>query len=147
MNNMPTAIDSVTKGKLYANHYKIIISLCAGQVIIEEHPLSLRIPVNETAVFTCKARCEKQCNTFWVINDNHTYSENQHSLFEQMGFVFSVGRESQKLYNATLTVKATEAVNNTSVSCVFEDNDASNQSLTAILQIVAGKKEQVLDRP
>ena len=114
-------------------------------MIVEEHPLSLRIHVNEAAVFTCRARCEKGCsNIYWVINGNSTYNEQQRSRFQQMGFTFSYGKESRNssLYNAMLTVNATKAVNNTNVYCVFENYDGTNHSLTATLQITAGKKNR-----
>ena len=114
-------------------------------MIIEENPLSLSIPVNELAVFTCKGKCERKCsNVYWVINGtdaNYRY-EKPLAQFVQMGFTFSRDQESQYIYNTTLTVNATKAVNNTDVSCVFEDHGtASNHSLNATLKIIAGRNK------
>ena len=110
-------------------------------MIVEQHPVSLLIPVDETAVFTCKAKCDNRCTVYWVINGTDIYDEQQHSQFQQMGFTFSHHKDSQNssMYNTRLTVNATEAINNTNVSCVFENNDVSDHSLTATLQIIAGK--------
>ena len=117
-------------------------NLCAGQVIVEQHPISLRVSVGEIAVFTCKARCEQPCTTYWVINGTDAYIEDEDS-FVQMGFTFSRDKESQNIYNATLTVNATNAVNNTNLYCVF-DNNGSNHSLTATLRIISGKKNKII---
>lgn len=110
-----------------------------GQVI-EEHPLSLLIPVNTTAVFTCKADCAGRCsNIYWHIDGNDLHNPQERS---QTGFIFSVDRESENKYITMLSVNATEAINNTDVYCVFEksgDNDDNNHSLTATLLVVAGK--------
>ena len=119
-------------------------NLCAGQVIVEQHPISLCISISEIAVFTCKARCEQPCtNIYWVINGTDAYNEDEDS-FVQMGFTFSRVKESQNMYNATLTVNATEAVNNTNLYCVFENHDGSNHSLTATLKIISGRNNNIL---
>jgi hypothetical protein len=53
--------------------------------------------------------------------------------------IFLSDKESQNIYNATLTVNATKDVNNTDVYCVSEDHlGASNHSLNAILMITKG---------
>ena len=110
--------------------------LCAGQVIIEQHPTSLCVSVNEIAVFTCKARCEQLCsNIFWVVNGTDVTDENS---LVQKGFTFYRKKESQNLYNATLTVNATKAINNTNLHCVFENRNDSNHSSTATLKIISG---------
>jgi hypothetical protein len=109
-------------------------------VIVEEHPLSLRIAVSESANFTCKARCERKCsNVYWVINgiEAHYEDEDSRASFMQMGFTFFYYKE-QNIYNAILTVNATKAENNTNVYCVFEDGNGSNHSLSATLLIITG---------
>lgn len=106
--------------------------------MIEEHPMSLLIPVNATAVFTCKADCAEKCHMYWVINGNNLDTQQERS---QTGFIFSVDREGENKYITMLSVNATEAINNTEVYCVFEkigDIDDSNHSLTATLLVVAG---------
>ena len=106
-------------------------------MIVEEHPISLSVSVGEIAVFTCKARCEQRCTSYWVINGTDAYYEDDDS-FVQMGYTFSREKESENIYNATLTVNASKAVNNTNLYCVFEDKNGSNHSMTAILKIISG---------
>jgi hypothetical protein len=49
-------------------------------------------------------------------------------------------KESESVYNTTLTVNATKAVNNTNVYCVFESHlGTSNHSLNATLMIITGR--------
>jgi hypothetical protein len=113
-------------------------------VIVKQYPQSLCIRINELAIFTCRAKCEcSGVNGYWVINGNDAYSPQQRSSFQQMGFTFSYDRERENgniSYNYiwTLTVNATKAVNNTYVHCVFENNNVTDRSLNATLQIIAG---------
>ena len=112
-------------------------------MIVEQHPISLCVSVGEIAVFTCKARCEQSCTIYWVINGTDAYIEAEDS-FVQMGFTFSHDKESQNIYNATLTVNATKAVNNTNLYCVFDNNNGSDHSLTATLRIISGKNNKII---
>ena len=119
----------------------------AGQDV-EEHPSSLLIPGNKTAVFSCKAHCHSKqgCLVFWVINGNDTETKEKCSSFKQKGFAFSTEKEVVNgtfNYNMTLTINATRANNNTNMHCVFEetgDDGGSAHSETATLLVVTGKQ-------
>ena len=119
------------------------------QINIEEHPLSLLIPVNETAFFSCKAHCARKCNIiYWVINATHAYDNYKQEQFKQIGFTFSEDKEDENSneYIGTLTVNATEAINNTQMYCVFEEtvgNGSSVHSKNATLLTIAGKYMQL----
>ena len=55
-------------------------------------------------------------------------------------YTFSHDKEGVNGIIATLSVYATEALNNTNtLYCAFEDNDSNNHSKNATLLIIAGK--------
>ena len=117
----------------------MIIHYHLGQVI-DEHPLSLLIPINEAAVFSCRAHCiTKTCTSIhWVINNTSLESEDERSM---SGFIFSVDKNYRDEYITILTVNATEVINNTVVYCVFEesgDEGGSNHSHNATLLVITG---------
>ena len=120
----------------------MIIYYHLGQVI-DEHPLSLLIPINEAAVFLCRAHCiNKTCTSIhWVINNTSLESENVRSM---SGFIFSLDKMNhgdELEYITILTVNATEVINNTVVYCVFEesgDKGGSNHSHNATLLVITG---------
>ena len=109
-------------------------------IAIEEHPLSLLVPVNETAIFSCKAKCESGCLVLWGINGNmYQYDPLE---IQQNGFTFSLDKDNGSII-MNVTVNATEAINNTDIYCVFEkDGDnvlLSVRSKNATLLVITGK--------
>ena len=77
-------------------------------------PSPLLIPANEIGMFSCKALCEGfQCTGFWIINDTQRITVNEQRM---MSHYSSSGNE----YTLTLTVNASEAMNNTRIQCKYE---------------------------
>lgn len=110
--------------------------LHAGQEIVKE-PSSLLLPVNKIGVFSCKALCESyQCLGFWVVNDS--VSDFQNNTVPGMYYRFQGNMTAG--YTLTLTVNASEALNNTRIRCRYEpggNRDGQHpHSTTAYLLVV-----------
>ena len=84
--------------------------------MIVKEPSSLLIPANEIGVFSCKALCDGfQCNGFWVINGTHR------NVVDEDRMVSNYSRAPNgNEYTLTLTVNASEAMDNTRVHCKYE---------------------------
>lgn len=104
---------------------------------IVANPSSLLVPVNEMGAFTCKARCN-QCLGNWIVNDSFTFRRDQ--LIEK-GFRFLEDRWNGDELTMMLTVNASEAVNNTSISCEFDPNGDGDSvpSARATLLVISSK--------
>ena len=91
--------------------------------MIEKHPSSILIPVNEIGVFSCVANCSTaDCVGLWRINGEYThpYSDEPEERFVDMGFTFPPDQTHGSLHTITLMVNASEAVNNTIIRCEFD---------------------------
>ena len=117
--------------------------LCIGEIVIKDDPQSLLIPIGEIGTFTCKADCF-QCSNYWIINSDiyHT-SEDGHTDLVTKGFTIS--SNNSRLLNEsvmTLTVNASEAVNHSSIRCLFEPIGVPGPDVlsnTAILLVIASE--------
>ena len=119
----------------------MVVNYTVGLQIVA-HPSSLLLPVNEIGVFTCTARCNS-CSRYWIINDSFT--EPDRDQFIQKGFAFLSDQWNGNELTMTLTVNASEAVNNTEISCEFDPNGGegtSVQSTPARLLVIASKKRK-----
>ena len=90
-------------------------------IIIEEYPLSILIPVNETAVFSCKASClSRGCTSHWVFNTV------QYDTPEQLPIGFSISinnaMDNGTKYFSSLSINTSVAMvpNGSNIFCVFE---------------------------
>lgn len=123
----------------------IVVLFLAAQSVIEfvEHPLSLLIPVNETGVFSCKARCAPNpCFGFWIINHLHSQDSDERSLLEQKGFTFTNIQQDINEYILILTVNASKAANNSLITCEYSMTGINRQptlSMAAELLVIPGK--------
>ena len=111
--------------------------------MILEHPSSLMIPVNSTGSFSCV--CNGSCQLGkWVINGTHTdiHSEGR-SQSEEKGFIFTKPEKCQSTYTYTLTVNASEIINDTVIFCDFEPSgnslNGSISSMKATLLVISSK--------
>ena len=84
-------------------------------VNLVEGPTTLLLPVNKNGTFFCKAQCNHQCAAYWLINGSELYMHNNmQQMHRQLYGNTSVG------YTLTLTVNATNTLNNTRVRCRYE---------------------------
>ena len=116
-----------------------------GQGIIK-HPLPLLVPVNQTGNFSCICNGTEICSIGnWVINGTHIeFNDDIERLkFEEKGFTFHKSVKNGSQYTYALTVNASEAINNTVISCNFEpqgDNDSNAfASMDAKLLVISSK--------
>ena len=80
-----------------------------------KEPLPLLIPVNESGTFSCKALCFGfQCSGFWIIDGVQHEAVDEHGMRSHF-------YNSNDEYTLTLTVNASEAMNNTSIKCRYEN--------------------------
>ena len=105
---------------------------------IVAHPSSLLVPVNEIGVFTCRARCN-MCSGYWIINDSFTQPARDQLMIK--GFRFPEDQWQGDELTMTITVNASEVVNNTRISCEFDPNGGGNSvsSSTARMLVINGK--------
>ena len=87
------------------------------------------IPADKIGVFSCKAQCNgfPSCSGYWIINGISRYTISQ----PRMNASLSGPRytnESGFMYTLTLTVNASEAINDTSIKCRYEANGDHNGS-------------------
>ena len=127
--------------KISHDFYKLISSY-AGQEIVKE-PLPLLIPVNKSGTFSCKALCFGfQCSGFWVIDGVQPHGAvNEHGMRSHF-------YHSNDEYTLTLTVNASEAMNNTSIKCRYENLSGRGfhiiDSDTVYLYVISSKENLIL---
>ena len=104
---------------------------------IVANPSSLLVPVNEVGTFTCKARCNL-CTGRWIVNNSFIFRRDQ--LIEK-GIQFLEDRWNGDELTMILTVNASEAVNNTNISCEFDPNGDGDSvpSASATLLVIRSK--------
>ena len=106
--------------------------LChAGQVMIVKEPAPLLISTNKIGAFSCKALCNgfPSCSGYWILNNKPRYTISERRMNSSL--------ENDTL---TLTVNASEAMNNTSIRCRYEANgnhDSFNESETVFLFVIS----------
>ena len=115
-----------------------------GQVILKE-PVALLIPANETGEVSCHAQCEGyRCNGFWIINDTlHRRGVNKPGM---LSMLTNSVNGSEYTYTLTLTVSASEAMNNTTIQCEFEATGHRtdyNQSAIVNLFVISRECKQL----
>ena len=109
---------------------------------IRQAPLSLLIPVNAVAEFTCEIQCAQSCVVYWIINGSSTAHQHQRDLFEKKGFTFFPYRNTgSNIYESRLEATATASINNTFVCCLVLDGDSPQSIKTnqASLRVISGK--------
>jgi hypothetical protein len=115
----------------------ILLSFHPVGLEIVAHPSSLLVPVNEIGVFTCTARCARvSCSGYWIINNLYTDPEDE---FIEKGFTFPPMQQSDSELLMTLRVNASEAVNDSVISCEFDYSGGEgdrNQSKRAKLLVI-----------
>ena len=114
----------------------IMTFLYAGVLIIEKEPSSLLIPANEIGVFSCQARC--RCNGYWKVNGTRHHSIDTRRM---------ISNYTESSGTLTLTVNASEAMNNTSIQCNYEENGIGigyNYSAIVYLLVVSSKYENLI---
>ena len=112
--------------------------------MIEEHPSSLLITVNETGDFSCRASCVSPCLGHWVINGESTEFNDLRSKFTDKGFIFPGSNPTKygNEYVLKLSVKASEANNNSTIHCDYQLFDSpfnTEQSKTARMLVISSK--------
>ena len=97
-------------------------------ITVVEHPLSLLVPVNETAIFSCTAhaQCVYSFKGEWVINE----------IFESP---LSERSTNQSLLTLYRILDTSEFQNATEVRCLFKCNGLRIDSETATLLFIYGK--------
>ena len=106
-----------------------------GQVMIVKEPAPLLISANKIGVFSCKALCNgfPSCSGYWILNNKPRYIIAE----SQMNSNHTTNEDENTL---TLTVNATEAMNNTSIRCKYEangDHDGFDDSKTVFLFVIS----------
>ena len=107
---------------------------------ISVHPVSLLVPMDTQAVFTCQAYCTSLCDIYWIIG-NITVNPHHKPQFESKGYVFSSGNPVKDTYTARVTINASLSVNGTEYQCyVTLDgvNMFTTRSSREVLLIVTG---------
>lgn len=97
------------------------------------------MPINEIAVFTCKARSCFSCSGYWIIDGLYSDPPDQ---FIAKGFTFLPMQQSDNELLMTLKVNASEVVNNSVIWCEFDPNGGEGsrvQSRHATLLVIASK--------
>jgi hypothetical protein len=109
-------------------------------LVIVEHPSSLLVPVNEVGVFTCTARCNS-CSGNWIVDGSFTISESAREQLMRKGFRFLPNHWNEDELTMTLIVNASEAVNDTPISCEFDPNGDGDSvtSVTATLLVISSE--------
>ena len=104
-----------------------------------KEPLSLLVPVNKTGMFSCKALCIGfYCNGYWIIDGV------QHIVVNKHGMMSNFHSPNTNEYTLTLTVNASEGMNNTSIQCRYEalsgNMNGITHSATVYLFVISSKK-------
>ena len=102
--------------------------------------MSLLVPINTEAVFTCQANCASVCDIYWIIG-NITVNLHHKPQFESKGYVFSNGNPAKDTYTARVAINASLSVNGTEFQCyVILDgvNMFATWSSRAVLLIITG---------
>ena len=107
---------------------------------ISVHPVSLLVPIDTEAVFTCQAYCASLCDIYWIIG-NITVNPHHKPQFESKGYVFNNRNPSNDMYTARVAINASLSVNGTGYQCyVILDgvNMFATRSSRAVLLIITG---------
>ena len=107
---------------------------------IVAHPSSLLVPINEIAVFSCKARSCFSCSGYWIINNSYTEPPDE---FIAKGYSFPPMQNYSDELLMTLLVNASEVVNNSVISCEFDPSGGIGsriKSRCATLLVITSKK-------
>ena len=112
--------------------------------MIEEQPTSLIIPSLENATFSCKALCENYtCLGYWIIDNQLTKNPSVKSDLEANGYYFPPAQSNNmSKYTLTMTVNASESMNNTTIRCMFTPSGHHGDSVlsnTVTLLVISGK--------
>ena len=106
---------------------KLSIIAQHDMITVIEHPVSLLVPLNATAEFSCSAQCTPRPCTFtgqWLANNSF------HPLV--------VDRDQNEL-TLYLKINNLEFRNDVSLQCFFEYNDIHNGSGIATLEWIDGE--------
>ena len=110
---------------------------------IVAHPSSLLVPINEIAVFSCKACSCFSCSGYWIINNSYTEPPDE---FIAKGYSFPPMQNYSDELLMTLLVNASEEVNNSVISCEFDPSGGVGSRIQsrspATLLVIAGKKSK-----
>ena len=116
-----------------------ILCICIYAVGLEivVHPSSLLVPVNEVGVFTCTASSCISCSGYWIVNGSFTELAAARDRFMMKGFRFLNDRwnEARDELTMTIMVNASEAVNNTRISCEFDPNGGGDTVSSSIARL------------
>ena len=107
---------------------------------IVAHPSSLLVPVNEIAVFTCKAHSCFSCSGYWIINGLYAEPPDE---FTSKGYSFPPMQNYSDELLMTLLVNASEVVNNSVISCEFDPSGGIGSRIKsgrATLLVITSKK-------
>lgn len=107
-------------------------------IVIDKQPLSLLVPLDEVANFSCSATCGGQaCCGHWIINNTQDRVQQ-----EELGFSFHHESIGDRCIMNT-SVLASVVGNNTRLRCYFmhcNDTHYSNVSHKAKLLVISGKQ-------
>ena len=123
-----------------------IFFMFVGQnIIIEEGPQSLLIPMGHVGTFSCKSCCI-HCHGYWFINNIPAQKNHGgQAQLESMGFIFSdtyFNESNQQCHVMMVTINASESVNASSIQCNYcptADHHNCRQSDEATLLVIASK--------
>ena len=112
----------------------------AGQVMIVKEPAPLLISTNKIGVFSCKALCNgfPSCSGYWILNNTPHYIIDK----SRMNSSFTTS-ENDRENTLTLTVNASETMNNTSIRCRHEadgNHEGFDESETVFLLVISSTK-------
>ena len=115
--------------------------ITADIIEIVEHPNSLLIPANQTATISCVANCTFPCTGRWLINGSYThpFGRELNQLFVDKGFWFPSPVQDEthgNKHTITMMVNASQAVDNTIITCEFGDGVVSEN---ATLLVISGE--------
>ena len=110
--------------------------------MIVKEPAPLLISANKIGVFSCKALCNgfPSCSGYWILNNKPRYIISE----SRMNSSFTP-TENDHENTLTLTVNASEAMNNTSIRCKYEANgnhEGFNESETVFLFVISSMQNQ-----
>ena len=105
--------------------------------MIVKEPAPLLISANKIGVFSCKALCNRfpSCSGYWILNNTPHYTIAE----SRMNSSFTTS-ENDREYTLTLTVNASEDMNNTSIRCKYEadgNHESFNESETVFLFVIS----------
>ena len=116
--------------------------------MFEEQPTSLIIPSLKNATFSCKALCENYtCLGYWIIDNQQTKNPSVKSDLEAIGYYFPPAQSNNmSKYTLTMTVNASESMNNTRIRCMFQPSGHHGESVLSnmvTLLVISGKYNKI----